>query len=81
MCEVTEMSSAEGIAASTTQRAAFAQVGADPENASATGTSAVRIERSISTPHHAISTISTTNSTAQPRVCWPSVVSGSIANG
>src|SRR5438046_1910771 len=64
MCEVTEMSSAEGIAASTTQRAAFDQVGWDSQNASATVTSAVRIARSISMPHHAISTISNTSSTA-----------------
>src|SRR5438552_8809945 len=81
MCEVTEISNADGMAASETQRAASAQVGAGSGSASAAGTCEDRAERSISTPHHTMSTISTTNSTAQPRVCCPSVVSGSITNG
>ena len=40
-----------------------------------------RGERSMSHPHHPIRAINTTNSTAQPHLCWPRLVSGSIANG
>ena len=80
MCEVTEISSADGTAASTTQRAACCQVGAATGTSSAT-TSLLRMVRSISTPHHAISAISATNSAAQTQRCWPSVVNGSTTNG
>src|SRR5215210_6374954 len=81
MCEVTEMSNADGIAASATQRATVLQDGAASDKASVLGASVGRGERSISQPHHAISAISTKNSTVQPHLCWPRLVSGSITNG
>ena len=81
MCAVTEISSAEGTAASTIQRAASRQVGAGTRHVFRRRLRCRACVRSISTPHHAISAISATNSTAQAQRCWPSVVNGSTTNG
>src|SRR3954453_13128520 len=82
MCAVTEIKSADGIAARITQRTASRQVGAGAASSSCRAVaSAVRGERSISTPHQAINAISTTKNTAQVQRCCPRVVSGSTAKG
>ncbi len=66
MCEVTEISSADGTAASATQSSRIAPGRRRPRliRGWRSHVGGAR-RRSISTPHHAISAISTTNSAAQ----------------
>src|SRR5947209_5044186 len=82
ICAVTEIKSADGIAASRTQRVASRQVGAGTAASSSVALCVVpRGERSISAPHQAINAISTRKKMAQVQRCWLSVVKGSTANG
>src|SRR5262249_33979046 len=79
ICAVTEISSADGTAASTIQRAACAQLGAGV--GAALAAAARGADCSISRPDQAISAISTMNSAAQTWRSLTSAVNGSTTNG